>query len=304
MIQALALVLACSQTAGGQFSGELPGPRFSATPEEVAIGEPVSWTLTVPHDREEGLIVPDEVVPDDTWVLLDGPDRDTLPDASQETATTTVRWRVISLVPGERDLPVLELRLESGQPVVPWLGRVRVRGELEEEEDAPRPLADFHAIEERARGVRMARIGMAACGALVLIAGAVLFTRNRRDAPTPPPTARQRLQALDLSETAARDTAAGLASVLRGAVEERYDFALVGSTDEEWCAAVRADGRLDGRTLERVEDILSWSAEVRFGHAHPTRFRIEEQMGYAQSVLDDLAALPGPKLPDSAGEES
>ncbi|MCP3919236.1 MAG: hypothetical protein GY711_27165 [bacterium] len=297
MIQALAFVLACSQAAG-----QLPGPRFSATPEEVVIGEPVAWTLTVPHDRDERLIVPEEVVPDDTWVLLEGPDRDTLPDALEDSATTTVRWRVMSLVPGERDLPVLELRLESGQPVVPWLGRLRVRGELDEEEDAPRPLADFHAIEERARGVRIARIGMAAGGALVLIAGVFLFTRSRKEAPAPVPTARQRLQALDLSEAAARDTAAGLASVLRGAVEDRYELALAGSTDEEWCEAVRADGRLAARTRERVEDILGWSAEVRFGHARPTRFRIEEQVGHAQGVLDDLAALPA-TLP-ARGEES
>ena len=47
-----------------------------AEPEAVRIGEPVTWTLLVEHDVDERVVVADDAVPpDDSWVLLEGPER-------------------------------------------------------------------------------------------------------------------------------------------------------------------------------------------------------------------------------------
>ena len=102
-----------------------PVARLSAAPAEVAIGQPIEWTLRVVHPAESSVLPPaGDPAPDDTWLLLDGPRRRTEQDAGG-ARVTTVTWTVMSLVAGERSLPELALRFDDGSELTARGGRVR-----------------------------------------------------------------------------------------------------------------------------------------------------------------------------------
>ena len=108
-----------------------------AEPEAVRIGEPVTWTLLVEHDVDERVVIADDAVPpDDSWVLLEGPERVRVRDG--EVAFTRLEWRLFSLEPGTRQLPPLAIGLSSGLELEALAGAVEVAGELAPDEDAPR----------------------------------------------------------------------------------------------------------------------------------------------------------------------
>lgn len=305
-----ALVLAVPQASQATLEVE---------PAEARIGQPVEWVLRVRHALGDVPVALADPVPDGTWVLVDGPRRDTsVADAGLDTETglTTMRWNVMSLTGGERGLPQLEVRLESGETVIARPATLVVQGDLEEGEDAPRPLADFHVIEERTSGLHWTRLWLIGLAGTIVVGGIVLFARPRRPAPAgPPPTPRQRLRTLAESaqgaavdaQGGARRIASELHGILRGAVDERFGQSMPGRTDEEWCEAVRAnpgeDGRLSEETLGSIEDLLAWCGEVRFGGAHPTRFRVEEQLEAAARILDRVGAA-GAELAMTQGAEA
>ena len=98
-----------------------------AEPEAVRTGEPVTWTLLVEHDVDERVVVADDAVPpDDTWVLLEGPERVRVRDG--EVAFTRLEWRLFSLEPGTRQLPPLAITLSSGLELEALAGAVEVAG--------------------------------------------------------------------------------------------------------------------------------------------------------------------------------
>jgi hypothetical protein len=280
---------------------------LEVAPVEARIGQPVEWILRVRHAVNDAPVVLADPVTDGTWMLTEGPLRDTsIVDAGleSESGLTTMRWSVMSLTGGERTLPELEVRLESGGTLIARPETLVVRGDLEEGEDAPRPLADFHVIEERTSGLHWTRFGLIGLVGTIIVGGLVLLARPRRPAPVPPPPSpRQRLRTLADSahgagveeEGSARRIAFELHGILRGAVDERFEQSMSGHTDEEWCEVVRstlgADGRLPEETLRSIGALLAWCGEVRFGGAHPTRFRVEEQLETAAGILDRIGPI-------------
>ena len=286
----LALVLGVGSASAQE--PQLTNAEFEASPPEARIGEPIEWTLTVPHPVDDRVSAAPAVEVGDTWVALDGPVIDTRRNLEEGTAVTTVRWTMMSLIPGDRQLPAVEARFESGYPIAARLGRVTVRGELVDGEDEARPMADFHDIEERTSGMRPGRVVLFGGGALILGLVGFLMTRGRSELETAsPPSPRERLSALEPDEAKARETAFELATVIRTAVDQSCGLELAGATDEEWSAALREDGRLSEDQLASTAELLAWTSEVRFGGAHPTRFRIEEQIARAQGVIDALGEI-------------
>lgn len=287
MIASFALLLACALPQDAE-----PACTLEVRPLEAAIGEPVEWTLTVPHEyRDEVRLVDDDPIPDDTWVLVDGP-RFSIERKGSREATTRVRWTVFSLDPGERALPEIVARFASGAEIRSTsLGPLTVRGELAPDEDAPRPLTAFHEIEERT-----GRGGPTALAILALLAGSVVFwlvlRRRRAQASTPVMTPLEQLDALG-GRTAddpgvAREVVYELSSLLREAVDRRLEAPRPGLTDDEWLASVRANQGLERTTVERLEALLGSCEDVKYGNRVPTRFAVAEALEETRNVLTAL----------------
>ncbi|MFT5199762.1 MAG: hypothetical protein ACI87O_002435, partial [Planctomycetota bacterium] len=119
-----------------------------AVPAQAHIGEPVVWTLSVQHSSGDGL--PEKLKAPfqekDGWVLtqdlaikrIDQPDGFVRSEAS---------WTYLSMRPGSRFPDDYTLTLKRGAPLSVELGALEVLGELEESEDAPRPMAPILPIE-------------------------------------------------------------------------------------------------------------------------------------------------------------
>lgn len=305
MIAALALLCASAlpqDAAGDEAEGRAqedagtPACTLAAQPAEAAIGEPIDWILTVRHSARDAVRLADEdPLPDDTWVLVDGPRFST--ERAGGEATTRIRWTVFSLEPGERSLPEISARLDSGAEVrATHPGTIVVRGELAADEDAPRPLTGFHDVEERTGngGALVAAI------TALLAASAVLWfvLRKRRGQVTAPVlTPLERLDALggkpaDEPEVA-RAMVYELSSLLREAVDRRLDTPLPGLTDEEWLERVRENGVLGRDSVERLERLLGSCEDVKYGSRVPTRFAVAEALDEARRVLVALDGVEG-----------
>ena len=64
------------------------GVSFSFEAKQASIGEPLVCVLQVPHEPGERLQIDEtKLVPDDTWILVSGPDSST--ERSARTALTT-----------------------------------------------------------------------------------------------------------------------------------------------------------------------------------------------------------------------
>lgn len=264
-----------------------------AEPEAVRIGEPVTWTLLVEHDVDERVVIADDAVPpDDSWVLLEGPERVRVRDG--EVAFTRLEWRLFSLEPGTRQLPPLAISLSSGLELEALAGAVEVAGELAPDEDAPREvLLPLEAPADQ---------GAASWTPLLLVAGgligalALVSLRRRRGSGD----AGADLASADLVplETLLADgvapvaLAAELSQRLRTRVDVLQAAPRPGLLDEEWLRAVEDSGGVVASRLEVLTRLLSWADRVEFAAEQPSRFAVEETVREADALLADLEAAP------------
>jgi len=264
-----------------------------AEPEAVRIGEPVTWTLLVEHDVDERVVIADDAVPpDDSWVLLEGPERVRVRDG--EVAFTRLEWRLFSLEPGTRQLPPLAISLSSGLELEALAGAVEVAGELAPDEDAPREvLLPLEAPADQ---------GAASWTPLLLVAGgligalALVSLRRRRGSGD----AGADLASADLVplETLLADgvapvaLAAELSQRLRTRVDALQAAPRPGLLDEEWLRAVEDGGGFAASRLEVLTRLLSWADRVEFAAEQPSRFALEETVREADALLADLDTAP------------
>lgn len=264
-----------------------------AEPEAVRIGEPVTWTLLVEHDVDERVVIADDAVPpDDSWVLLEGPERVRVRDG--EVAFTRLEWRLFSLEPGTRQLPPLAISLSSGLELEALAGAVEVAGELAPDEDAPREvLLPLEAPADQ---------GAASWTPLLLVAGgligalALVSLRRRRGSGD----AGADLASADLVplETLLADgvapvaLAAELSQRLRTRVDVLQAAPRPGLLDEEWLRAVEDSGGVVASRLEVLTRLLSWADRVEFAAEQPSRFAVEETVREADALLADLDTAP------------
>lgn len=283
---AAALLLAAPQAPEAQIR----------TVERVEVGEPFELSIEIRHAAGVAVVLDPRAL-DDAWVLLDASGAATLA-AGEGRAATSVRWTVVALEPGEEVLPALWASIDGGPPrAIPVLGDgVTATGVLAPGEDEPRPPAGFRDAPAPAGGPpRWAwPLGVLA---LLAVAAAAFLRRRRARAPVEvPPTAAERLRAIDpeaLAEPAAVQAAYyEITAVLRGAIDERLGRDLAAWTDEEWLAATR--GQLPESEYDLVADVLRQSAEVKYGTARPTHWGAQETLERALSaVAGEVPAYQG-----------
>jgi hypothetical protein len=141
-----------------------------AVPAQAHIGEPVVWTLSVQHSSGDGL--PEKIKAPfqkkDGWVLtqdlsikrIDQPDGSVRSEAS---------WTYLSMRPGTRFPGDYTLTLKRGAPLSVELGALEVLGELQESEDAPRPMAPILPIEAGPSGHGGLWLGVGLLATLVFL---------------------------------------------------------------------------------------------------------------------------------------
>ena len=241
------------------------------THDAAASPEPVEYQL------EEG------------WEVVDGPRRRPFADGSAWV------WTVLALEPGERELPAPDLQLDDGSLLAVAPAALGIAAELGPEEDAPRPYPELRSIAERTSPVRPRHLGWGLLAAIALLVAWLLLRRQlRRRGAEREPTELERFRGIDrggLAEGAqARLVAFELSELLRSAAERALDLELVAHTDEEWSAALRADGRLPADLVDDLEGLLAHCTEVKFARVQPTRFALEELLTSTEKTLGRLAA--------------
>lgn len=260
-----------------------------AEPEAVRIGEPVTWTLLVEHDVDERVVVADDAVPpDDTWVLLEGPERVRVRDG--EVAFTRLEWRLFSLEPGTRQLPPLAIGLSSGLELEALAGAVEVAGELAPDEDAPREVLvplEAPADEGEASWAPLLIVAGGLIGALALVSlrrrhGSEESGADLASADLVP------LETLLADGVAPVALAAELSQRLRARVDVLQASPRPGLLDEEWLRAVGDGGGVAASRLEVLARLLSWADRVEFAAEQPSRFALEETVREADILLTDL----------------
>jgi hypothetical protein len=282
----LALVLA----------GAAANVRLEAQAQDARIGEPVRWTLTIEHPADARVVLPKEgLVLDGSWVLLDTGLvlRSIEPDGS---ATTRASWSVMSLEPGERTLPPIDV--EIGGEVVHVEGTaLTVRSELAPDENEPRPIRGFLPPPERTGARAWLPLFLALAAFLVTLAIWRWRARARRrvvaaTVPTPlEELAALRARARSEPDAARKITYAAVA-LLRRAVDGHLGETRDASPDDEWLRRLEPDERVPLGVRSAAARIVRDAEHVKYALAMPTPFALEEMLSSTESALAALAAAP------------
>jgi len=302
--------LLAPRIAGGlalRIPGGDPGEvvaRLRAEPAEVEVGEPCSLVLEVDHPAGSSVGLPDsDPLPDDSWVLLE-------PRHVVRGARTIATWRVLSLEPGERQLPSIQVDVaEAGgvRKIDVAAGTLSVRSALEAGEDAPRPIRGFRPAPENPAAGR-GRLVLLGGLLLAVLAAAFHFRRRAKRKPVPAavPTALDRLAGLlkccAEDPESSRRVVYDLSRLLRGSVDAFLRDSRVALADPEWSARIEPDERVPLGVRRSIAGILRDSQRIKYALHAPTRFALETMFADARSALEALASAPPP--PPGSAEAS
>ncbi len=284
-------------------------------PSEAAVGEPVEWILAVDHPVRARI----ELAAEDplaslaeidrlSWAVVSGPVRE-VQDLGAGRSRTRLRWRVLSLEGGERALPEIVVRDESGATATASGGHLEVWSDLAEGDDAPRAMAGLHDVERKDALVGPFQV-LVALAILAALAVCALWwrARGRRTRALPVATPSERLARLraELPSTpeGSRAFAFELGQILRLAVQQQLGRDLGGLAEEEWLALARSS--LPADALGELEGLLGALSRVKYAGEIPTRFRIEELCATAASLLAkiDLVAKSATGGPAKVAQEA
>jgi hypothetical protein len=270
--------------------------RLEAEPREARIGEPVRWTLTLEHAADARVVLPKEwPTLDGSWVLLDTGLvlRSLEPDGR---ATTRASWSVMSLEPGERALPPIEVEI-GDEVVTAQAAALKVVSELAQGEDEPRPIRGFLPPQGRAG----ARALLPWIGGLAVLLAAVAIWRWRArarrkvvapSAPTPLDELAQLRGRARSEPDAARKITYAAVALLRRAVDRYLGETRSASPDDEWLRRVEPDERVPLGVRSAATRILQGAERVKYAQAMPTPFALEEMLSSTESALAALAEAP------------
>lgn len=274
------------------------GPALTVQPAQAAIGQPLEVTLVFEHAPEAGLTGSGPALElDASWVVLKGPEMTALP-ALAETRTR-VRWSVMSLEPGERVLPGLDLLLADGSTLSVEGAALAVGAELDAEEDAPRPLPGMQGVLERTGALRLVHLGWMFLA--LLVAGVlIVWWRKRRGVVGDPGVQGEWARFAALKQIAAnvgqgtlheaggaQDVSAELAALLRSAAQHKLSVLRPGQADGEWLERMRGEG--ENALADELTPLLETCERIRFGGLQPTRFALDELLQSSEVVLARLA---------------
>jgi hypothetical protein len=273
--------------------------RVESRSAAVEVGEPFALELTVHHEAGDvPQIDASALESDPTWAVLGGGELATLPDPQAEgTAVTRASWELVSLEPGERELPAPAIRWSSGdaadESIEAARGTLEVRAVLGADEDAPRPIGDFLGLApEQEAGARTALLlGIGAALALGAIAFAIHLRRQRASAAAAPPSALERLAALEEAPLeqpeAVVEAHVELARALREAIDARLGASPAGLTDQEWVRSVAA--RLGPGAAQACAELLAACEPVKYGAERPTHWAARERIARARELATAAA---------------
>ncbi len=284
--------------------------RLRAEPAQVEVGQPAAWVLEIEHPAGASVHLPEgDPLPDDSWVLLE-PRR--VVRGSGERSTTRATWRVMSLEPGKRKLPPIQIEVEEAgvtRKVEVEAGELDVRPALAEGEDAPRPIRSFRPPPEGAAGRTKGPV-LLALVLIAAVAGFLLWRRARRKpAPASAPTALDRLAELERlaaeDPDRARVVVYALSRLLRGTVDAFFHEDRAALVDADWAALLELDERVPLGVRTAAARILSDAERVKYALQVPTRFALEEMLADARNALEALASAPPTAAPrQSPAEEA
>jgi hypothetical protein len=307
----LVLAIAIAPRAQAPQGDALPAirARLECVPAEARIGEPLEWNLTIEAPDDTSVRVPDKApVPDATWVSLG--DRRVVrePGVARGSWVTRASWRVLSLEPGTRTLPEVQIECTQAgatKKVTAAAGEVAIQTELAADENAPRALKGFRPPPDDVRATHWPWI--AAAAALLGLAALWVVRRLRRTraAPVRSATPLERLSELARAMAAEPDAGRAVTYDLSRLVRESIDAFVreprAALTDRDWILRVENDERVPLGVRRASVRILGESEQVKYAQRVPTRFAVDEMLRDAQNALEALAAAP---QPDSASATS
>ncbi len=257
---------------------------LTANPAQVHIGQPVVWTLSVKHGRSDGLgeTVKAPVREKEAWVLTDGP-RTTQVDLPDGTVRTDVGWTYLSLRPGNRTPADYALTLKRGAPLHVEVGSLEVLGELEEGEDAPRPMAPVLPIEASHSGHGGIWIGLGLLALLVFVVWRM--TRGGRDqAPvlhSKGPFDELKAAQLPGEPAAVRQALFDWHRDLRGGIDHKLGADLAALMDGAWLEQSQELAGAGDLPWTEVEELLQELERLKYQEPLPSRLTLS---GMAERV--------------------
>lgn len=253
-----------------------------AEPDHAQVGQPVKWTLVVEHDVDETVLLDDlQIVADDTWVQLSGPQVVRVRDGEQ--AGTCIDWHLFSLEAGERSLPPLAVSLSSGLTIEALAGVLTITGDLGPTEDAPRPIGGPVAAPKE---TQLAKFSPLYGFFLLLIPLAFFFVRRRKVDSSPlPPEPPVDLDQLLESNASPGDFALALSKRLRDSIDGAQGVSRRAMLAEEWLKDVRARGGIESNWIGEAADLLSWADGVAFARIQPSKMALSDSLQRAQALL-------------------
>jgi hypothetical protein len=316
-VSALAILLACAiapcaQAPQGDAVSAIRA-RLECAPAEARIGEPIEWDLTIEAPDDTSVRIPDKApLPDATWVSLG--DRRVVrePGVARASSVTRASWRVLSLEPGTRKLPEVQIECTQAgatKKVTAAAGEVAIQTELAAGENAPRALKGFRPPPDDARATNWPRIAAAAVLLALAALGVWRRLRRTRAAPAPSATSLERLS--ELARAMAADPDAGravtydLSRLVRESIDAFVREPRAALTDRDWILRVENDERVLLGVRRASVRILGESEQVKYAQRVPTRFAVDEMLRDAQNALEALAEAPQPASASAAtGKEA
>ncbi|MDF1836357.1 MAG: hypothetical protein P1V35_00680 [Planctomycetota bacterium] len=254
-------------------------------PAEVHIGEPVVWTLSVQHGATDGLRgeAKAPLRKKDGWVLLEGPatGQTNLPDGS---VRTEVSWTYMALRPGSRTPADYGLTLKRGAPLHVEITSLQVLGELEEGEDAPRPMAPIRPIEAGPSGHGGLWLGAGLLALLVFIVWRMSRRGTQAEPTAAAPSVLQGLKqaSLPTDPSTVRESLFVWHRDLRSGIDYKLGEDQGALTDGPWLQSSRELPGAGDMPWSEIESVLGELERLKYLEPLPSRLTLS---GVAEQVV-------------------
>jgi len=275
--------------------------RLVIEPRAAQVGEPVRGRIEIALPRACELAPPAlEAWLGERAALLGAPSVSALPQpGASDLVLHAIDFEFTALEAGVLALPALELRwtlanaaLEgSASSLELPAGELRIASALAPEETAPRALRSERIEAQQLPWWRTKVAASAISAAVATIVGVLVVggghawvRRKQRLAQPAPPSALERLAALESANARwtaehALATTQELARILRAGIDARRERAHPGASDEEWLALQPAAER------ERLAAHVARLASARFGGEAPSEWALRELFAETRALL-------------------
>jgi len=279
----------------------------------ITLGEPVTVTLRVTHDKDIETVLPRRTLPFPGFELVNFAQRE---GAAGEQVVETLTWTLTRWELGTAEIPPIAVsyldRDHQPQEAATLPIPVAVTPVLADDDDTLRAMkpAVVLAVNWRFWGLVVALAALLAAG---LVAGIVAWRRRpRREKAIPAapalPSDQVALTALaaladsdEVKNGAAEPVATRLSAIVRHFLEARLAFNAVESTTAEMTAKLAAVPEVDGVLGDTLLDLLTATDQVKFARGWAGRAELEQQIDRARGAVVTLGPGTGLPLPPGGG---